>query len=165
MSFAGVSGVMNAYSFMTAVPSDVDMPNLEPGAVEAVEALVEVATDSSLMIGLHVANLLASGLLIIGSVLLTARRRSALWWTRQALFANVAYTLANAGGTLWFAYEHQSLVDEVFVQQGQPAGGPTMLAFSIGTSCGAILMLGLYAFMMRAAARDDVRGFVTREAS
>ena len=163
MSFIGVTGVVNAYSLVTASPSD-----LEAAAAEQEDNpwndFAVAAIRSPVMKGVQVANLLASSLLIIGSVLLTGRRRSALWWTRQALVANLLYTLGNAAGTMWFASTHPALVDTLFEAQGQAQlEGPTMLAFGIGTSCGALLLLGLYAILLRVSTREDVRGFVNRE--
>ncbi|MCB9594901.1 MAG: hypothetical protein H6719_19420 [Sandaracinaceae bacterium] len=167
MSLIGVGGTIGAYGILTIPPSEMEPVELVPGTAEATSAMFTAMAESPPMKALQVGNLLASGLLIISSLLLTVRRETAIWWAKQALVANVLYTLANAIGTVWFAHGHPELVDAMFTQSGQavPEDAPTLLAHAIGTSCGASIMVGLYAVMLRIALRPDVRSFVSREAS
>ncbi len=163
MSFIGVTGVVNAYSAVTTSATEIEAAVAEQGSNPWSDLLV-AQLRSPVMKGVHVANLLASGLLIIASVLLTGRRRSALWWTRQSLVANLLYTLAYTGGMIWFASEHTALIDAFFESQGQTEFAESrMLVFGMGTSCGAVLLLGLYAVLLRVSTREDIRGFVNRE--
>jgi len=161
MSFIGVTGVVNSYSLVTASPQDLEAATVEEED-NPLNAFAVEAVSSPVMKAAQVANLLASILLIIGSVLLTGRRSSAIWWTRQGLAANVLYTLGNVAATMVFATSHPELVDAIFIAEGQTEG-PTMLAFGFGTSCGAVLMIGLYAVLLRVSFRADVGSFVRRE--
>lgn len=167
MSLLGIGGVIGAYGVLTIPPSEMEPVELVPGTGDATQALFVAMASSPVMKGLQVANLLASALLVVASVLLTIRRETAIWWARQAILANVLYTLGHAAGTIWFGHANPALIEAIFAQSGQPLpeDAPTLLAYAVGTSCGTLMMLGVYLIMMRVSGRADVRSFVGREAS
>lgn len=167
MSLIGIGGVIGAYGLLTIPPSELEPVELVPGTADATSAMFTAMAADPVMKGIQVGNLLASGLLVVASMLLTIRRPSAIWWSRQALLANLIYTLAYAAANVWFARLHPALIDAMFAQGGQPPpeGAPTLVMFSIGTSCGTLIMLAIYGVMIRIVGRQDVRSFVTREAS
>lgn len=168
MSLIGIGGVVGAYGLLTIPPSEMEAQvELVPGTADATSAMFQAMAGDPVMKATQVGNLLASGLMVVASMLLTIRRPSAIWWSRQALLANLLYTLAYAVANVWFAQLHPALVDAMFVQGGQPPpeGAPTLLMYAIGTSCGTLILLGIYGVMIRVVGRPDVRSFVTREAS
>lgn len=166
MSLIGIGGVVGAYGLLTIPPSEMEPVELVPGTADATSAMFTAMAADPMMKGIQVANLLASGLLVVASMLLTIRRPTAIWWSRQALFANVLYTLGYAVANVWFGRLHPELIDAMFASGGQPPpeGAPTLVMYAIGTSCGTLIMLAIYGVMIRVVGREDVRSFVAREA-
>jgi len=165
LSFIGICGLMRGYGFVSVTADDLDRAAETNQVFAARRNLDEAETSSPVLVGVQVGNLLASGLLLFASVLLTARRRSALWWTQQALIANILYTLANIATMTWFSYGHASLVRDTYLALDWPADVPVLISHVLGTAFFGLLMLTLYLVLFRVLRRADVREFVQREAS
>jgi len=164
LSFIGVCGVVTGYGFVTMTAEDLDANAEAHELFAARRDLYAAQTSSPVLVGVQVGNLLASGLLLLASVLLTARRRSALWWTQQALVANLLYTLAYIGGMTWFAYGHPGLIRDTHYAL-LPEGLPALPSHILGTVFFGVLMLLLYLVLFRVVRRPEVREFVQNEAS
>ncbi len=158
MSLIGIGGAVGAYGFLTLDPSEV-----EPGPTATMFAAM---ADDPMMLGVQVGNLLASGLLVVASMLLTIRRPTAIWWSRQAIVANVLYALASAVATVWFGRMHPEVVEALLASGGEPPpeGTPILIIHALATACGTLIMLAVYGVMIRVVGREDVRSFVAREA-
>lgn len=153
LSFLGICGLFWAYVHVRMTPNDIDMVAREMPVAQ--RELTVAQLESPLLRGVQIGNLLASALLLFSSVLLTVRRRTALWWTHQALLANGLYTVANAAGLIWFTYGHQELVDNL-------GGGPLGLQALVIAFFG-LVMLTVYLVLFRVSRRQDVQAFVARE--
>ena len=169
MSLMGIGGIVNAYGLLTVPAAELAPIEMVPGSADVTRAMMAAMSASPVMKALAVANLLVSGLLVVASVVLSARRPSAIWWARQALFANVLYTVAHAVGNVWFGHEHPEIVEAMAMlgrgSEPLPEGMPTLAIFAVSSSCGALFLLGIYTVMIRITGRADVRGFVGREAA
>ncbi len=167
---------MNSCSALTTRPSDLEEMNApdqaesddEAAFREYREQIVAAASASPAMKATFIVNLLASTLLLVASFLILSRRRSALWWTRQALTANAIHAIAFVVGSFYFAQANEAILQDMVNRwaegSGQGASGASAtIAFAAGTMCASALMLGIYAIMLRVARREDVRGFVLRE--
>ena len=158
MSFVGVSGVVQAYAVVTATSEQLAPLTAEEEVAPWNRFAVATLTDP-VMRGVQVGNLLASALLIIAAVLLTSRRHTALWWTRQALIANALYTLADAAATIHFATLHPELIEQILPQEGLD-DPPMLLIFGVTKSFIAALVLAFYALLYRASRRADIKAFL-----
>lgn len=178
MTMLGIWGVVIGYGQLTAPPAEPE-PTAElssPEALEALGTLQEHIRTAPVTRALAAANLLASALMVVGSFLLTARRRSALWWATQALWANIAYAVAAMVGEIVLVFQLRPELQRVFVlvSEAQPAepGAPSpaeVAAVLPYLAAGLVVvlslfMLAIYFVLMRVSRRADVRAFVTREA-
>ncbi len=176
MSFIGFAGVVGSvvelWPSLRGDPSIVS--SAPPELLEAAEGVRESFEHSAIHHGLSVANLLVSALLLIGSFAVTGRVRSGIWWAKQALGANLAYTLAWAVGNTYFYYANRDQLMAYWrvwvATQELPAEGLDAVppgAIALSSSCtvfvGALILAAIYFLLLRTARREDVRRFVTRE--
>jgi hypothetical protein len=146
-----------------ATPAPMDL-------LEAVETdpLGQVLWESPHRRPLGAVNAVVSSMLLIGSFLLTFRRKGALWWIRNAVAANVLFILGNlahtvgrlvaAGPELYARIEAHA----AFYPPGTgPLDGHLMVMQSIAiASIGAGLNVALHLALAWRCHRPDVRGFV-----
>jgi len=173
LGFIGISGSISALT------SNVDQlvrpdPAAPAHVAEAGEAFLRAFLTSPLRRAMNVANLLASGLLLIASFLLTSRSRSAPWWAAQALWANAIYSLGAGAINVYLVQAYRlellELVHAILAAQaaqGEPVptegaeGLPLLIvAFTIFMHA---VFAGLYVLLLRVTRREDVRRFVARE--
>lgn len=170
MSLFGVVGVAVSMSWIRAEPRQP--AELPPAVAETTLEALQVMFDSPMLTGAAVGNVLASGLLVFASFLLTARRPSALWWAQQALVVNVVYTFGRLVAVLVFYRAQADTLTEIMTRQiaAQIEAGldpittdvsvwPSIVAISVLT----VLMCALYGLMLRRVRRDDVRTFIGGE--
>ncbi len=176
MSVLGFTGAANGLAVLRMEPAYVQAdPGVpEDGAAAAAE-LATLLARSPLLKGWAVANLLSSALLVVASFTFTARRRTALWWGKQALLASVAFTAGSIALYFWFASANDPGLSELLARlanaeaemRGQPPPPPSEVAPSLVIasmfSCGSGLLLGVYALLARGLRSEDVRAFVMRE--
>ena len=173
MTVLGLVGVFAGYTGIQPAPerAHVQTVDVDPEVAEANEDLLTALLRSPIRQGLSVANLLVSALLVIGSFLLTARRRSALWWTRQALLANILYSLAEIPARIALTVELSPALRRLalLAQTDPPPGAPvdalatgTIWAWGGGQAFLSLLFCGLYIFLLRFSRRAEVESFVMR---
>lgn len=177
MTLIGFVGISGSLSGLTTSPSELATtdPSAPPEVAAAASAFLQAFLGSPIRKAMSVANLLVSSLLLVASFLMTGRARSALWWTGQALWANVAYSLAAAAGNVYLIHAHRaellSLVSAMVDAQaaaGDPlpadgAAGVPILFMALSAVAGALLA-AIYLGMLRVARRETVQKFVHREA-
>ncbi len=175
MTLFGVVGVGRSSGILTASPGEIAAdPSAPPELAAATTTFAEAFLFSPVQKAAAVANLLVSALLLIASFQMTARARSALWWTSQALWANAAYSLVAAGANIYLFSVHRSALSALAeaMMRAQPGGeavppdgaaGIPVLAMALSAVVGAALA-GLYLLMLRVARRESVQKFVRREA-
>lgn len=173
LGFVGVSGSISALT--TGVDQMVQPdPSLPVEVAEASEAFLRAFLSSPLRRALAVANLLASGLLLIASFLMTSRARSAPWWAAQALWANALYSLAAGALNAYVVQEHRPQLLEMvraMLAAQAAAGDPVPPGAAEGVPVAIVVftifmyavLAGLYVLLLRVTKREDVRRFVARE--
>jgi hypothetical protein len=138
--------------------------------LDAVETdpLREVLWESPHRRPLAATNAVVSSMLLIGSFLLTFRRKTALWWIRNAVAANVLFILGNlahtvarlvqAGPALYARIEAHSVY---YPDLAEPLDGRFMVMQSIAIAAiGAALNVALHLALAWRCHRPDVRGFL-----
>ena len=83
------------------------LPVANEGSPEMAEHLLEVqrlVRDDPHRAAIAVATVVAGGMLLLGGILLTRRLRSAIWWTKQALAANLLVAAAGMVSTFLHLY-------------------------------------------------------------
>ncbi len=172
MTLVGFFGLSGSLSALTSSGDE-----LAEGVVTPIQApmleLSRAAVDSPMRKALAVGNLLASGLLLVASFLLTARSGSGLWWARQACYANLLYSLASAVVGVLFIQKERALFMAVIQAQtleaasesGVPPPDLSVLLpiFMAAAILFALFMCAIYGGMLRISRREDVRRFVQRE--
>ena len=127
------------------------------------------------------ANLLVCAMLAVASVMVIARRKSALWFTTQTLYANLLWTLGDAATSIDLLRSHgRELIPLLDAQlQAQLAAGVRdgsfseadvdgfgytgehmLLGFMIAAGLRGLLMVIAYLWMLRSLRREDVRSFL-----
>ncbi len=115
---------------------------------------------------LAAANIIVSGMLLVGATLLVLRRRSAIWWLRQTVIANVIWV----GLHLWSALHHTyTNAPELLALLEAGTGGliqsgdarfdwlvVTLIVF------GSINVLA-YGFVAWRVGRPDIRAFLSED--
>jgi hypothetical protein len=82
------------------LPADASLEVIE--ASEALSnALARVAREAPARRALDAANIVVSGMFLVGGVLLILLRRSASWWVTQAAMANILWTCAHTTSHVW----------------------------------------------------------------
>jgi hypothetical protein len=175
MTMIGFAGVFGSISALT---SSIDIAYADsatpPEVAAASEAFMRAFLSSPLRRAVAVANLLASGLLVVASFLLTSRSPSAPWWVAQALWANAAYSIGAGAANVYLVqvhrpelmeFLHAALEAQAVAGEPVPASGvdgmPQLIVlFTIGWH---VLLAGLYVLLLRLTRRDDVRRFIARE--
>lgn len=178
MSTVGISGLGFGYSVIQhGVPlyTEDEIARFTPEERAPVEELQQTLRDDPRIPAVAIGDLLASALLVAASFLLTARSSSAIWLGRQALLANVLYTVAVLLVALWFVQDHRALCDEALLAIGRvrnqahglppPTEGssPNALIAMSSVGCYSSVLLCIYAALLWALSRPGVRGFVNPE--
>lgn len=176
MTFLSFNGIAFSYGQLNAPAApDQDItapPTSEQAATEQLYAAISAAPVAR---GLAVANLLASALLLVGSLMITARNRSAHWWVSQALLANLAYSLAATVGAVYIVSglrpEIEALMTLTAARQQAAQGAPTAAevaqmaemgpwVFGAMTLLACLALVCLYLVLIRVSRRADVREFL-----
>lgn len=172
MTMLGFWGVLGSTYRLTLRSDDpvVARAYIPREAATDIEPFVELLAATHLDEAVVVANLLVSVLLIIGSFALSARRRTALWWVRQALLANVLYTVVGtAVEVALFAMLTTPMAalppPASMAQYPDITGADVASAWLIFTSVVLVIrgtvLAALYLGLLRVSGRESVRDFIT----
>lgn len=172
MTMVGMSGLILSVHLLTMPFVPAAMTGVDPALGPAMDALSQAIARSTIPEAVLSANVLLSALLVIASFLLTARRASALWWTRQALIAKLLYALGSAAA--WFALVaavrpelaayHLATMPEAGPDAPRPEEVVAMVPVMWGCvfTFAALFGLAFYFVLLRVSRREDVRAFVER---
>jgi hypothetical protein len=176
MSFVGFVGVSRSMGALTAGAAELAPAGGIAAVDRAAVALMEALIAAPLWRVLSIANLLASGLLIVASLFMTARAKAAPWWAAQALLGNVGYSLVSAVAQPYLLEAHRPMVmaaleaaaEAQSAAQGVPPLGTQTLEGLWWTFLGVtvlvyLLMAAFYFGLFRLTRRKDVLSFVQRE--
>ena len=161
LTMLGVAGVIRGVSNLSMAPIQEDVRELYDPDVELTEAaiqLFEAQLSNPYRRPMAASNVAVSGLVLIGSFLLSWRRKLALWWIRQAVTAKLIWIVAS---TITLV----SHIQESFVpsESNQPEGMLEALVGSvvlISTFNGALHVAAAFR-----ATRPDIRQFIETAAA
>ena len=157
LTMLGIAGVLRgAYDLSLApLPEDVrELYEPEADVTDAEVQLLEAQVTNPYRRPLAAANVVASALVLIGSFMLSWRRKLALWWIRQAVVAKL----------IWIAVYTVSLVSHVkmsfapLVLDNPDAALPEVIGgvILVSTFSGALHVAAAYR-----ATRPDIAEFIT----
>ncbi len=138
-------------------------------------ALMEVLQGDPNRRALGVANMMVSAMLVIGGLMLVWRRESAPWWVRQAIYANMLWTVVQCGSQCAQLLDESTRLAVVFGEeisarsnelQGEgpaPFGGSQMVWFLVivFVGLGLLRLLGYVWFLWRIK-RPDIMSLFQR---
>ena len=148
-------------------PSDMEAMGDGSPTAAAAEAsamlLMEVLQADPNRRPLGAANMLVSAMLVLGALMLVWRRGSALWWVRQAIYANMVWTALQCGSQVAQLLSESARLSVVFGQEisvragelpgdgAAPLGGGHMVWFLVTVFVGVSLvrLLGYGWFLWR----------------
>lgn len=174
MTMVGMTGLILSVHLLTVPLVPAASTGVDPAIAPAWDALTAAIARSTIPEAVLSANILLSALLVIASFLLTARRATALWWTRQALVAKLLYALGSAAA--WFALigavrpelaaYHLATMPEAGPDTPRPEEVLAMVPVMWGCLFVVFALFGLafYFVLLRVSRRDDVQAFVERRA-
>lgn len=172
MTMLGFWGALGSAYQLTARPAapSVVGDDVSPEVAEEIQSLMEEVRATHLDEAAAVGNLLASSLLIIGSFLLSARRSTALWWVRQALLANVLYSVFATGIELVRIQEFGERFIELALTTSEPlppditaADVVSVMMWVVGALVivRGLVLVAVYLGLLRVSRRPDVLEFIT----
>lgn len=148
---------------------------VRPETVETQRVYVDALWDAPARRPIAAANVLVSAMLLVGGLMLVARRKSAIWWVTQSLAANVVWTISEVAsqvaGVLMrgdqliasSTRELQAMAAEsphagwhVTLLDGRVVLG-VMIAMFVGLG---LLRVAILAWLAWRARRPDVRRFI-----
>jgi len=103
------------------------------------------------------ANVVVSGLVLIGSFMLSWRRKLAQWWIRQAVAAKLIWIVAYTGTLIY----HLKLV---FPAVPASSAGVSLNELIYNVVIGSIISAALHAGAAWRASREDIRSFIEASA-
>jgi hypothetical protein len=160
LTMLGVAGLIMGVSDLSLAPIPEDARDYYDEETELTDIqveMIEVWASNPYRRPMAAANVVVSGLVLIGSFLLSWRRKLAQWWIRQAVTAKV----------LWIIAYTASLGHHI-----QQSFTPTMLE-DAGTTASAIisvlvlfgaLSIGLHVGAAYRATRPDIRELIEKQA-
>lgn len=160
LTMLGIAGVLRgAYDLaLTPLPEDVrELYEPEDEVTDAEIQLLEAQVTNPYRRPLAAANVVVSGLVLIGSFMLSWRRKLALWWIKQAVVAKL----------IWIAVYTAVLVSHVKL-----TFEPLPLEHSGGTLAeviGGVILVGTFSGVLHVAAayratRPDIGEFIDSSA-
>ena len=177
MTMMGTSGMVMGYVQLgldarqvEAAPGEAPLPEELRAEAQAIQDEIRASTVPQ---AVGAGNIVVSLLLVIASFLLTARHASALWWTSQALIANVFYAVGAGAAQVWQIQQWGARLTALFVATADEGGQFTpeqvqsLEALPTFGSCLAVVVPLLtcivYGVLWRISRRPTVRAFVLRE--
>lgn len=124
--FAGSCGIGNAITGLTAdsmvpaapVPTG-SSPELGEASTAVQRELARAAMEAPYRRPLDAANLVVSGMLIAGGLMLFGRRSNAPWWITQAAVANILWRIAHSGSYVYQLERESRALGAAFERQRQ----------------------------------------------
>jgi hypothetical protein len=162
MSTIAILGMGQSYIFLGSPPPE---PSAFARNFDQIWAVSELGR------GLAIANLLASVLLGVASFMVTAPRPSGLWWSAQALWANLAYTIADAAARCWTFYQHAAELNRALAHDAAATADQGWAPIQsieiqwIEVAAQAAFMFAVYTLLIQLSRRPDVRRFVEEGAA
>jgi len=156
LTMLGIAGVLRGAYDLSLAPLPEDVRELYTPEVEVTEAevqLLEAQVTNPYRRPMAAANVVVSALVLIGSFMLSWRRRLAQWWIKQAVVAKL----------IWIAAYTISLVSHVklsFVPLPIEQPGATLQEVVAGIVLVSTFSAALHVAAAYRATRPDIRAFI-----
>jgi hypothetical protein len=160
LTMLGVAGLIMGVSDLSLAPIPEDARDYYEGETELTDIqveMIEVWASNPYRRPMAAANVVVSGLVLIGSFLLSWRRRLAQWWIRQAVTAKVLWIVAYTAALA--QHIQQSLSASTLEEAGTTATAIVGALVLFGT-----LSVGLHVAAAYRATRPDIRQFIEENA-
>ena len=149
LTILGIAGVLRGVEELSLGPIPEDVRELYKPDVEVTDVeiqLLEAQMSNPYRRPMAAANVVVSTLVLVGSFLLSWRRRLAQWWIKQAVLAKIIWIAAYTASLV-----HHLKVTFPPVPVGHPNGGLGEIV--AGVVLFAVSMAGLAAWAVRVASR------------
>lgn len=161
LTMLGIAGVIRGVSNLSMAPIQEDIRELYDPEVELTDAairLFEAQLSNPYRRPMAASNVAVSGLVLIGSFLLSWRRKLALWWIRQAVTAKL----------IWIVAYTATLVSHI--QQSFTPLSSDQAEGTIEALVGSVVLISTFNGALHVAAayrasRPDIRGFIETAAA
>jgi hypothetical protein len=156
LTMLGIAGVLRGAYDLSSQPVPEDLRELYAPDVEVPELqvqLLEAQVSNPYRRPMAAANVIVSGLVLVGSFLLSWRRKIAQWWIKQAIVAKLlwigAYTIT--------LVQHIKLTFPTVVLEQTGAGLPEVIG---GVVVVSLASAALHIGAAYRATRPDIRAFI-----
>lgn len=156
LTMLGIAGVLRGAYDLSLAPLPEDVRELYTPDVEVTEAeiqLLEAQVTNPYRRPMAAANVVVSALVLIGSFMLSWRRRLAQWWIKQAVVAKL----------IWIVAYTVSLISHIklsFVPLPIEQPGATLQEVMAGVVLVSTLSAALHLAAAYRATRPDIREFI-----
>ena len=156
LTMLGIAGVLRGAYDLSLAPLPEDVRELYTPDVEVTEAeiqLLEAQVTNPYRRPMAAANVVVSALVLIGSFMLSWRRRLAQWWIKQAVVAKL----------IWIVAYTASLISHIklsFVPLTIEQPGATLQEVMAGVVLVSTLSAALHLAAAYRATRPDIREFI-----
>lgn len=156
LTMLGIAGVLRGAYDLSLAPLPEDVRELYTPDVEVTEAeiqLLEAQVTNPYRRPMAAANVVVSALVLIGSFMLSWRRRLAQWWIKQAVVAKL----------IWIVAYTASLISHIklsFVPLPIEQPGATLQEVMAGVVLVSTLSAALHLAAAYRATRPDIREFI-----
>ena len=160
LTMLGVAGLIMGVSDLSLAPIPEDARDYYEEETELTDIqveMIEVWASNPYRRPMAAANVVVSALVLIGSFLLSWRRRLAQWWIRQAVTAKVLWIVAYTASL--GHHIHQSLTVSMLEEAGTTASGIVAVLVLFGAISVALHVAAAYR-----ATRPDIGEFIEENA-
>lgn len=166
LTMLGIAGVlMGTYDLQSGpLPEDLqdlfsadqEEPETEAGVRERALKVqfLEAQATNPYRRPMAAANIVVSGLVLIGSFMLSWRRKLSRWWIRQAVTAKLIWIV---GYTATMVYHLKLVFPSLPVQS---AGGATLTELISNVVLGSLISAALHVSVAWRASRSDIQAFI-----
>ena len=156
LTMLGIAGVLRGAYDLSLAPLPEDVRELYTPDVEVTEAevqLLEAQVTNPYRRPMAAANVVVSALVLIGSFMLSWRRRLAQWWIKQAVVAKMIWIVAYTGSLI-------SHIKLTFVPLPIEQTGATLQEVMAGVVLVSTFSAALHLAAAYRATRPDIREFI-----
>jgi hypothetical protein len=160
LTMLGVAGLIMGVSDLSLAPIPEDARDYYDDETELTDVQVEmidVWASNPYRRPMAAANVVVSGLVLIGSFLLSWRRKLAQWWIRQAVTAKVLWIIAYTASL--GHHIQQSLTPSMLAEAETTPWAIISVLILFG-----VLSIGLHVGAAYRATRPDIRDFIEKHA-
>lgn len=164
---AGMARLMTDVS-----PPLPEMSDLEEGAQQVLQIQQDALWHAPGARPLAAGNIVVSSLLFVTAVMLSIRRKSAVWWLTQAVIANVAFTAVHTASALAALNETRGRLWPLLLERAPPDLSESaqqafvsqeLTQMSVGFAVSRLIPVLLYGWLAYRLTRPDMRALLAQD--